>query len=138
MLVATVREIMREQSNANEGECLAVWCEGDDWCAITCTMNLIDNKWHPVIVDRLLKTDSLRFSELSEEVNGITNKTLSKSLENLEEKGLIERTVEGSKPVEVSYSLTERGRSLEPVIDTLREWGKENLQPAESADNSVC
>ena len=101
-------------------------------------MNVIGKKWNPLIIDRLLDQEALRFNELSNEVGGITNKVLSESLEDLEEKGLFGRTTVNEKSVEVEYSLTDRGQSVEPVIETLREWGQPQLRPAESESKSVC
>ena len=129
---------MSETDGVPEDECLAVWCAGDEWCAVTCAMDVIGKKWHPVIVHRLLQHGALRFNELSEEVGGITNKMLSQSLEDLEEKELLDREIVSEKPVAVEYSLTERGRSLEPVIDSLEEWGKTYLRPTEDQNQSVC
>ena len=121
-----------------EEECLAVWCSGEDWCALTCAMEVIGNKWHPVIVDRLLREGPLRFNELSGAVGPVTNKMLSESLSDLEEKGLVDRRVINDKPVEVEYALTDRGESLEPVVDALQEWGTSHLTPADSEESSVC
>jgi len=128
---------MSDSGGVPEDECLAVWCAGDDWCAVTCAMDVIGKKWHPVIVHRLLQHGALRFNELSEEVGGITNKMLSQSLEDLEEKELVDREIVSEKPVAVEYSLTERGQSLEPVIESLEEWGKTYLRPTEDQDQSV-
>lgn len=129
---------MSDTAEVREDECLAVWCAGDEWCAITCTMEVIGRKWHPVIIDRLLQHGALRFNELSDEVGTITNKMLSQSLEDLEEKGLVEREIVNEQPVAVEYSLTDRGQSLEPVIDSLQAWGKTHLRPAESDGESIC
>ena len=119
-------------------DCLAVWCAGDDWCALTCTMEVIGNKWHPVIVQRLLDHGPLRFNELSEEVGPITNKVLSNSLKDLGEKGLVNRTIINEQPVKVEYELTERGQTLEPVIRALQDWGRTYLTPAPSEAESAC
>lgn len=129
---------MNDATDVPADECLAVWCAGDDWCAITCAMDVVGNKWHPVIIHRLLQDRALRFNELSDAVGGITNKMLSGSLDDLEEKDLVDREVVNEKPVAVEYSLTERGRSLEPVIEALQEWGQTHLQPAESESESAC
>lgn len=129
---------MRNTADISEDQCLAVWCAGDEWCAVTCAMDVIGNKWHPVIVHRLLRHESLRFNELSNEVGSVTNKVLSQSLGDLEEKGLVNRTVVREKPVAVEYSLTERGQSLEPVIDALQEWGKTQLRPVETETESFA
>jgi len=129
---------MSGTTDVPEEDCLAVWCAGDDWCALTCTMEVIGNKWHPVIVHRLLDHGPLRFNELSEEVGPITNKVLSNSLKDLGEKGLVDRTIVNEQPVEVEYKLTELGQTLEPVIRALQEWGRTYLTPAQSEAESAC
>jgi len=122
---------MSHSATLPEDACLAAWCAGDEWCAITCTMDVIENKWHPVIVDRLLAQGPLHFNQLADEIGPITNKVLSNSLQNLEESGLVDRTIVNDQPVEVEYALTDRGRSLEPVIDALAAWGREHLGTAD-------
>ncbi|MFB6242906.1 MAG: winged helix-turn-helix transcriptional regulator, partial [Halobaculum sp.] len=109
-------------------ECIAAWCEGEEWCPVTCTLELIDNKWHPVILHRLLRHGELGFNDLSREIGDVTNKVLSNSLDDLEQKGLVHREIVREKPVRVSYSLTERGASLETVIDALGTWGERHLR----------
>ena len=136
--MAPITVVMSERTPIDDEECLAVWCAGEEWCSITCTMALIGNKWHPVIVDRLLEADALRFNELLEAVDGITNKVLSESLDDLEAKDLVDRTVVSDKPVRVEYALTDRGRSLRPVIDALDQWGITHLRPAASEEDSCC
>ncbi|MGB9986258.1 winged helix-turn-helix transcriptional regulator [Salarchaeum japonicum] len=109
-----------------------VECAGNDWCSITATASLIGKKWHPVIIHRLLRADALGFNELQEDVDGISSKVLSESLDDLEEKGLVDREVVQDKPVRVRYSLTELGESLEPVVQSLATWGEQYLEPAEN------
>ena len=121
-----------------EEDCLAAWCAGDDWCAITCTMDVLGKKWHPVIVHRLLVDGPLRFNELATGIGPITNKVLSNGLQDLQDQELVERSIINDQPVEVEYALTPHGRSLEPVIDALEEWGRAHLNPGESAAESVC
>lgn len=103
---------------------------GDDgeWCGVTCAMATLDHKWHPVIVDRLLEHEVLRFNGLLGQIDAVTNKTLSVALADLEEKGIVNRTVVDARPVQVEYSLTERGRSLSSVIDALDEWGSTHTE----------
>ncbi|MFD1562036.1 winged helix-turn-helix transcriptional regulator [Haloarchaeobius amylolyticus] len=129
---------MGETGKIPENECLAAWCAGDDWCAVTCTMDVIGKKWHPVIVHRLLHHGPLRFNDLSDEIGAITNKMLSQSLEDLEATNVVDREIVSEKPVAVEYSLTERGQSLKPVIESLEEWGKTHLHPAERAGEPTC
>lgn len=129
---------MSESTEPDDVDRLPVWSAQEDWCAVTTGMDVIGYKWHPVIIDRLLKHEPLRFNELSREIGGaVTNKVLSSSLEDLEEKDLVERIVVDDKPVEVEYSLTERGSSLEPVVESLETWARNNFQPAESKTESI-
>ena len=115
--------------------CIAVWCADDEWCAITCTMDLIGNKWHPVIIDRLLTHERLHFNQLLGEIDAITNKVLAESLDDLEAKTLVAREVVTETPLRVEYTLTDRGRSLEPVIEALDAWGTEHLPHVQRAAN---
>ena len=109
-------------------EAIQVWCAGEDWCPVTSTATLICRKWHPVIVHRLLNTGAMGFSELKEEVDGVSSKVLSDSLEDLQNKNLVDRSIISEKPFRVEYSLTPQGAELEPVIRAMEEWGKDNLQ----------
>ncbi len=109
-------------------EKMPVWCAGEDWCPITATAELIGKKWHPVIVHRLIDSGPLGFNRLKEEVGGISSKVLSESLEDLQEKKLVDRNIVSEKPVRVEYRLTERGESLEPVIESMREWAERYLK----------
>ena len=108
-------------------EPLAVWCAGKDWCPITSTATLIGKKWHPVVVHRLLQSGPMGFNELEDDVDGISSKVLSDSLDDLEEKGLVNRDIVSEKPFRVEYSLTDQGEALAPVIDAMSEWGREYL-----------
>lgn len=112
---------------STDPEPLEVWCAGSEWCPITTTATLIGRKWHPVVIHRLLENGPLGFNALKEEVDGISGKVQSDVLEDLEEQGFVDRTVLSDKPFRVEYSLTARGRSLEPVIVAMRDWGNEHL-----------
>ncbi|PSQ18631.1 transcriptional regulator [Halobacteriales archaeon QS_8_69_26] len=116
---------------------LDVWCAGEDWCPVTTTASLIGKKWHPVIVHRLLENGPMGFNDLKEEVDGISSKVLSDSLEDLEEKRLVNREIVSEKPFRVEYSLTEHGRSLEGVITSMRDWGMEYLREPADEDVSI-
>ena len=119
-------------------ESIAVWCAGEEWCPITTTATLIGKKWHPVIVHRLLREGPLGFNDLKEEVDGISSKVLSDSLEDLEERGLVDRAIVSEKPFRVEYSLTERGEALEDVIVAMRDWGQAHLVPAEDRESAIA
>ncbi|AWB26618.1 winged helix-turn-helix transcriptional regulator [Halococcoides cellulosivorans] len=116
---------------------LAVWCAGEEWCPVTATATVIGKKWHPAIVHRLLAAEPLGFNALQAEVGGISGKVLSEALEDLEEKRIVERRVVEQKPVRVEYSLTDLGRSLEPVVAAMGEWGTRHLEDAADPENAV-
>jgi len=122
----------------SQSEPLEVWCAGEEWCPITTTATLIGKKWHPVIVHRLLRNGPLGFNALKAEVDGISSKVLSDSLEDLEEKELVDREIVSEKPFRVEYSLTERGESLEEVIVAMRDWGQEHLVEAPDRESSIA
>jgi DNA-binding HxlR family transcriptional regulator len=113
---------------------LEVWCAGEDWCPVTSTSSLIGKKWHPVIIHRLLEHGPSGFNELERHVDGISSKVLSESLDDLEENGLVHRELVSEKPVRVQYSLTDRGASLRPVIEAMRDWGQEHLTDPTEGD----
>lgn len=101
------------------------WCETEEWCPITVTSELLGRKWHPVIIHRLLQRP-MGFNELQREVHNISDKVLSDSLQDLQDRGIVSKEVVKEKPKEVRYSLTEEGESLEPVIMAMKDWGQEN------------
>lgn len=83
---------------------------------------VLSGKWKlPIII--ALSFGNKRFSQIANEVPGITDRMLSKELRELELNKLVKRTVHDSVPVVVEYSMTEYGRSLDKVIDELRKWG---------------
>ncbi|MCD2199207.1 helix-turn-helix transcriptional regulator [Halobacterium sp. KA-4] len=121
----------------SDTEQLPAWCPGDGWCSITATASLVGKKWHPVIIHRLLTRGPLGFNALQEEVDGISSKVLSESLDDLEEKQVVSRTIVSEKPVRVEYALTELGESLEPVVTALENWGNEHLEPVDEEAASL-
>ena len=125
----------KQTSSAGE---LEVWCAGEEWCPVTTTSSLIGKKWHPVIIHRLLENGPCGFNELKENVDGISSKVLSDSLEDLGEKHLVEREILSDKPFRVQYSLSEHGQSLEPVIYAMRDWGLEHLTKPAEDDSSAA
>lgn len=108
---------------------MELWCAGEEWCPVTTTATLIGRKWHPVVIHRLLEKDRLGFNALKTEVDGVSSKVLSDTLDDLEDKEIVDRAVVSEKPFRVEYSLTEFGASLGPVIYAMAEWGMEHLQP---------
>ncbi|PTT16723.1 transcriptional regulator [Flavobacterium sp. HMWF030] len=92
-------------------------------CTVSIAMDLIGGKWKAVILYHLKETDK-RYSELRRDIPAITEMTLSLQLKQLENDGLLLRTVEGKKPpIKVVYSLTDFGKSCIPVLNAITEWG---------------
>ena len=90
--------------------------------------DVFGRKWHLIILHQLLTDEVMGFSELKGEIDRISSKVLSDSLERLEtEHGLIERRIVNEKPVRVEYTLTERGRDLAPLVDRIHDWGVEHV-----------
>jgi len=84
-------------------------------------IELIGKRWTGAILSSLTE-GPLRFGELSRAVPGVSDRLLSTRLRELEGEGLVEREVEAGAPVKVTYSLTEKGADLGPVIDELKQW----------------
>jgi DNA-binding HxlR family transcriptional regulator len=85
-------------------------------------IELNSRKWTRTIIERLLVGGDLRYSELAARIDGISDKVLSESLEDLERYQLVERRVIDDRPIKVEYSLTPAGAALEDVIDAVSDW----------------
>ncbi|MBU3020998.1 helix-turn-helix domain-containing protein [Aestuariibacter sp. A3R04] len=98
-------------------------CQPDYLCGVAVALSLIGGKWKGVILWHLtFKT--LRFSQLRRRLQGVTQKMLTQQLRELEKDGLIHREVYAEVPPKVEYSLTERGASLQPMLQQLCDWGR--------------
>lgn len=96
-------------------------------CSTSLTMKYIGGKWKAVILIHLI--EKKRYSELRKECLVITERTLSLQLKELEEDGLIKRTVYTSKPpLKVEYELTAFGKTLIPLLNSIAQWGKETAK----------
>lgn len=91
--------------------------------AIHDAMDVLNGKWKIEIVAALIYNKQRRFSDILNDVNGISNKMLSKELKELEINKLIKRTVLDTHPITVQYELTEHGKTLQAIIHDLTEWG---------------
>ena len=115
---------------SDASNCVAGWCVDDDWCPITCASEILARKWNPVIIHRLLEDGPLRFNELSAAIDDVSNSVLSKSLDELEDNDIVNRTIVNEKPIQVEYALTDHGKALDPAIEALEDWGTTYLQTA--------
>lgn len=94
--------------------------------AIHDAMDVLNGKWKIYIISSICHYNKRRFSDILNDVIGISNKMLSKELKELETNKLIERTVLDTHPVTVQYELTKHGKTLKTIIDNLTEWGIEH------------
>jgi DNA-binding HxlR family transcriptional regulator len=95
-------------------------------CPVEATLSFLDGKWKGVILYHLMER-TLRFNELRRKLPSVTQRMLTKQLRELEECGLISRTVFPLVPPRVDYALTPLGETLEPVITALAAWGGEHV-----------
>ena len=92
-------------------------------CCASLTMGVIGGKWKTVILYHL-SSGTLRYNELRKLMPTVTERTLSLQLKKLEEDGIVARKVYTKKPpLKVEYTLTELGKTLVPIIESIAEWG---------------
>jgi len=91
--------------------------------AVQDSMDVLSGKWKISIISSICYYNKRRFSDILNDVAGISNKMLSKELKELEVNQLVKRTVLDTQPITVQYELTEHGRSLKTIITNLTEWG---------------
>ncbi|TLG71778.1 winged helix-turn-helix transcriptional regulator [Culicoidibacter larvae] len=91
-------------------------------CPVETTLTLIGNKWKFLVL-RDLMDNTKRFGELKRSIGSISQKVLTSNLREMEEAGLVHRKVYAEVPPRVEYSLTEVGRSLQPILDVMDQWG---------------
>ena len=92
-------------------------------CPAEATIDVIGGRWKVPIVWHLF-AGTKRFSELRRALPGVTQKMLTQQLRELEGDGVVSRKVYAEVPPRVEYSLTERGRSLKPVVEAMCRWAK--------------
>ena len=97
-------------------------------CPIVYALDMIGQKWKIPILWHLADEGTLRYNELKRGIYGITNIMLTKSLQELGERGLVHREEYGTIPPKVEYSLTERGQTLIPLLKDFDRWGKEQVR----------
>lgn len=94
--------------------------------AVHDAMDVLNGKWKISIISSVCYYNKRRFSDILNDVQGISNKMLSKELKELEINKLIKRTVLDTQPISVQYQLTEYGMTLKTIINNLAEWGIEH------------
>lgn len=90
--------------------------------AVQDSMDVLNGKWKIAIISSICCYGKRRFSDISNDIEGISNRMLSKELKELEINRLIKRTVLNTQPIMVQYELTEHGDTLQTIITNLTDW----------------
>ena len=91
-------------------------------CPVEKTLDIIGKKWAPLIIRDLL-TGKKRFGQLLTSLSGISPRTLSARLDELEEDGIVKKKIFPVIPLHVEYTLTSRGEELHTILDQMSKWG---------------
>jgi DNA-binding HxlR family transcriptional regulator len=104
-------------------------------------VEILGRRWTAVIL-KVLMAKPLRFNELAEQLEVVSDRVLSERLKEMEQDGIVERRVSAEPPIRVEYSLSAKGRALAPVIEAIEDWSHEwiELEPksVESAEETVA
>jgi DNA-binding HxlR family transcriptional regulator len=92
-------------------------------CPVETTARIVGGRWKAAVLEQLFH-GAKRFSELERSIAGITHRTLSQQLRELQTAGIVERTVYPDKPPRVVYTITPQGNSLRPLLEAMCHWGK--------------
>ncbi len=107
-------------------------------CEIELTLAVIGGKWKPLIIWYLGTTGTKRFGEIRKFIPKITHKTLTNQLRELEKNKLVERKVYPEVPPKVEYSITEKGKTLLPILEMMCTWGQQNSELKYELINKLC
>lgn len=107
---------VRKTKEFTPGNCPVVYC-----------MNIIGGKWKPSII-HMIRTDRNRYSALLKNITEISKQTLTNQLRELETDGIIERIIFPEIPPRVEYNITDYGKTLLPIIDSMYQWGRQHMK----------
>lgn len=108
--------VLRKTKEFTPGNCPVVYC-----------MNIIGGKWKPSII-HMIRTDRNRYSILLKNITEISKQTLTNQLRELESDGIIERMIFPEIPPRVEYTITDYGKTLLPIIDSMYKWGRQHMK----------
>jgi DNA-binding HxlR family transcriptional regulator len=97
---------------------------GIDDCPVARTLDVIGERWTALLLRDLLRHGPRRFQDFQASLPGVAPNTLSARLKGMEDDGLVKRVVYSERPMRLEYVLTDKGKSLGPVIKALRDWGR--------------
>ena len=96
-------------------------------CPVALTLDLIGERWTILLLRDLLLEGPRKFQDFQGSLPGVAPNILSARLKAMEESGLIRRQLYSERPPRVEYVLTDKGKSLGPVVKAMRDWGRKNL-----------
>lgn len=96
-------------------------------CVMIYAMDILGGKWRLPILWKLHQNSTMRYNELKRSLVGITNIMLTRSLQSLEENGLVNRVEFSQIPPRVEYSLTDSGLELVPALEVIYNWGQDKI-----------
>ncbi|MCR5405547.1 MAG: helix-turn-helix transcriptional regulator [Lachnospiraceae bacterium] len=104
-------------------------CEtvGGEGCGLKKVIDIVGGKWKIMILCVIDRDEIVRYGDLRRTIYGITNTMLAQSLKDMESDGLVIRKQYDEMPVRVEYSLSEKAKSLIPILLELKRWGESNL-----------
>lgn len=97
-------------------------------CPLRLTMSLIESKWKSCLLDELRDGTPLRPSDIHKRLPEAASRVLDISLKEMVNDGLVEKKIYPELPPRSEYKITDLGRSLLPIIDSMMEWGKEHME----------
>jgi len=95
-------------------------------CPFEYALNIISGKWKGLVIFYLGRNEVMRYSQLKNEIGTITQKMLTQSLRFLESEGIVHRKIYPVVPPKVEYRLTDKGKSILPILDLLQDWGNKH------------
>lgn len=104
-------------------------------CPVATTVQLIGSKWKILIIRNLMERP-WRFNELKRDLKGISQKVLTDSLRSMENDGIVNRKIYPEVPPRVEYSLSELGRSMQPIIEAMAKWGENYKKTFDNSNNN--
>lgn len=106
-------------------------------CPISCFLDLIGDRWTLLVIRDMMFFGKQRFEEFLESPEGISTNILASRLKSLEQMGLVEKHPYSNHPRRMNYQLTEQGKSLQPVLKSIKNWGLEHLPETKIAEEEV-
>jgi DNA-binding HxlR family transcriptional regulator len=104
-------------------------------CPIACSLDLIGDRWTLLVIRDMMFFGKQRFEEFLDSPEGISTNILASRLKSLEEMGLVEKQPYGNHPRRMNYQLTERGKSLRPVLRSIVVWGLKHIPETKTPEN---